>query len=108
MREEIQEGLDQLLREADQLRKALAALEPRSSAPTSTSAARKRAEGPPPQPDAPTAKGEPARRSRQPAATSRRTAPGATKTAVLEALAGGEALTAGQIAERTGLPRATV
>jgi len=41
-------------------------------------------------------------------ATNGRTAPGATKASVLAALAGGEAMTAGQLATKTGLARPTV
>lgn len=37
-----------------------------------------------------------------------RTAPGTTKTAVLKALAGGSAMTAGEVASATGLGRASV
>ena len=37
-----------------------------------------------------------------------RTAAGATKSAVLEALAGGQAMTAGEVAAKAGLGRATV
>jgi DNA-binding transcriptional ArsR family regulator len=51
-------------------------------------------------------------RSRQTApttsATARRTAPGATRASVLAALAGGEAMTAGQVATAAGLARPTV
>jgi DNA-binding MarR family transcriptional regulator len=41
-------------------------------------------------------------------ATSSRTAPGATKASVLAALAGGDAMTAGQVATKAGLARPTV
>jgi DNA-binding MarR family transcriptional regulator len=41
-------------------------------------------------------------------ATNGRTAPGATKASVLAALAGGEAMTAGQVATKAGLARPTV
>jgi DNA-binding transcriptional ArsR family regulator len=115
LREQIQERLDQLAHEADRLRKALAALDPRSSpAPTRKPPARKprtaSKPGSPPatKPTAP-AKTASARRTPQPAArSSRRTAPGATKASVLAALAGGEAMTAGQVADKTGLARPTV
>ncbi|MGH2930334.1 MAG: winged helix-turn-helix domain-containing protein [Solirubrobacteraceae bacterium] len=43
-----------------------------------------------------------------PARPSRRTAPGATKASVLAALQSGEAMTAGEVAARAGLARATV
>jgi DNA-binding transcriptional ArsR family regulator len=119
LREQIQHRLDQLVGEADRLRKALAALDPRSSsAPTpkaasATPPARQRAQAPAPSPSpgskASAAKSAPARRTTQPTAQSpRRAAPGATKAAVLAALAGGSEMTAGQVADKSGLPRATV
>lgn len=95
LRHDIQERLEQLLAEAEKLRAALAALDPRSS---------------PTQP----AKAPPAasrRRSARPAPTSSprpRPAAGATKTAVLRALSPGGAMTAGEVAAATGLGRATV
>ena len=105
LREQIQQRLDQLTHEADRLRKALAALDPRSSG----TPARKAAETTASKPAASATKSAPARRTSQPAARStRRTAPGATKASVLAALAGGEAMTAGQVAEKTGLARPTV
>ena len=110
LREQIQQRLDQLAGEADRLRKALAALDPRSSkAPARKPPARKRAQTAAPKPKASATKSAPARRTRQPATPSpRRTAPGATKASVLAALAGGEAMTAGQVADKTGLARPTV
>ena len=105
LREQIQERLDQLAGEADRLRKALAALDPRSpKAPprkrTETTASKAAASG---------TKRAPAQRTRQPATRPpRRTAPGATKASVLAALAGGEAMTAGEVAAKAGLARATV
>lgn len=117
LREQIQQRLDQVVGEADRLRKALAALDPRSSpAPAPTAPAPTAAS-----PTAPGRKGTPAmagsttpattpataRRTTQ-APASRRTAPGATKAAVLTALAGGTEMTAGQVADKSGLPRATV
>jgi CRP-like cAMP-binding protein len=115
LREQIQQRLDQLTHEADRLRKALAALDPRSSAAPAQKpvarkpAARKRAQAATPKPKASATKSAPPRRTRQPATPSpRRTAPGATKGSVLAALAGGEAMTAGQVADKTGLARPTV
>jgi CRP-like cAMP-binding protein len=115
LREQIHYRLDQLAGEADRLRKALAALDPRSSsaptareAPARAAPARRRATAAPSKPKARPVKSEPVRRTRQPAARSpRRTAPGATKASVLVAL-GSEAMTAGQVADKTGLARATV
>jgi CRP-like cAMP-binding protein len=116
LREQIQERLDQLVHEADRLRKALAALDPRTSpAPTRKPPARKPpaasklGSAPAAKPAAPAANTATVRRTPQPAARSpRRTAPGATKASVLAALAGGEAMTAGEVAEKTGLARGTV
>jgi CRP-like cAMP-binding protein len=107
LREQIQERLDQLIHEADRLRKALAALGPRSSSapatkPTTRSAKATTAPKRPPQPK-PAAKG----RNSTPGAPGR-TAPGATKASVLAALAGGAAMTAGEVATKAGLGRATV
>jgi DNA-binding transcriptional ArsR family regulator len=127
---DIQTRLDELLAEADKLRRALAALgsrgarKPRAASPSRDAGATA------------TARATPARRSETQArqrrtagsvtpasrrtesqatkpaggatATNRRTAPGATKTAVLEALRGGEAMTASEIATATGLGRPTV
>jgi DNA-binding transcriptional ArsR family regulator len=105
LREQIQQRLDQLAGEGDRLRKALAALDPRSS----KAPARKPAQAPAPKSKASATKSAPARPASQARARSpRRTAPGETKASVLAALAGGEALTAGQVADKTGLARATV
>ena len=195
LREQIQHRLDQLLGEADRLREALAALDPRSSPPPtrrapagtapiragtraatsepkvtasltgSTRRARRatpkptppaprsattrpartatpepkapataeapggRASAAAPEPKAPTrrrttsrrastAAPEPKARSTNGGPTSAataappepptRTAPGATKASVLAALAGGQPMTAGQVANKAGLARATV
>jgi DNA-binding transcriptional ArsR family regulator len=110
LRDQIQQRLDQLAGEADRLGKALAALDPRSSAqPAIKPQARRAARAATPKPKAPAAKAAPARRTTGPASAShRRTAPGATKASVLAALAGGEAMTAGQVADKTGLARPTV
>jgi CRP-like cAMP-binding protein len=110
LREQIQQRLDQLGGEADRLRKALAALDPRSSkAPARRPPARKPAQPSASRPAAPATKPAPAQPASQPATPSpRRTAPGATKASVLAALASGEAMTAGQVAEKTGLARGTV
>ena len=79
------------------------------TAPVSTTPARKRTRAAKPKPAASTTR--PAR-TRQTAAsksaTNGRTVRGATKTSVLAALAGGEALTAGQVATKAGLARPTV
>jgi DNA-binding transcriptional ArsR family regulator len=114
IRRDIQERLDQLLAEADKLRRALGALDPRTtSSPARDVPASKRAPaaGPKPtaRPKAPGRKKAPARRTANPSVASpRRTAPGATKASVLAALSGGEAMTAGEVATKSGLARATV
>jgi DNA-binding transcriptional ArsR family regulator len=112
LREQLQDRLDQLLSEADRLRKALAALGPRSSTktPTQKSAARGTAPATGSTPQATTAaKRTPARGTAKPAARSpRRTAPGATKAAVLAALDGSQGMTAGEVAAKAGLGRGTV
>ena len=108
LREQIQERLDQLVGEADRLRKALAALDPRSSkAPARKQPGRKPAQPTKPATSAPK-RTSPPRASRPAARSPRRTAPGATKASVLAALTGGEAMTAGQVADKTGLARPTV
>ena len=114
IRHDIQHRLERVLAEADKLRHALAALDPRErstpvpkttkSQPTATRAA-KTPGAPKPTPGrtrtraGSTAKG---------ATASARTAPGETKAKVLAALSGDQALTAGDVAKATGLARATV
>jgi predicted Rossmann fold nucleotide-binding protein DprA/Smf involved in DNA uptake len=58
-------------------------------------------------PTAPSARSAAARRG-ETTATASRTVPGATKASVLAALAGGDAMTAGQVAAKAGLARPTV
>jgi DNA-binding transcriptional ArsR family regulator len=114
IRQEIQERLEQILAEADKLRAALVALGDRAKTQTSTPAPapRKRTRS-----STPAASSKPATATRaaaKPAAapkatnSSTRTAPGATKNTVLAALEKGGALTAGEVAEATGLGRGTV
>jgi|SRR5437763_4735403 len=96
IRKQIQERLDELLREAERLRRALTALDPRGGSAAPTRAA---------------ARPRPAstrQRPTQTRRTKRRTAPGATKSRVLQALSGGKAMTAGEVAAATGLARGTV
>ena len=111
IREDIQESLDQLLAEADKLRRALIALDPRPQSATppreaSNSAGGDKASATPSLPKSPTAR----TRTRAASAASRpaKTASGATKTKVLSALSHDGALTAGEVANATGLGRATV
>jgi DNA-binding transcriptional ArsR family regulator len=96
IRKDIEGRLEAILSEADKLRKALAALAPGTSAPPGPSR---------PAPRARTIR--PATRASRPA-TPRRTAPGATKRRVLQALSDGNARTAGEVAAATGIKRGTV
>ncbi len=104
IRRDIQHRLDQLLAEADKLRRALVAL-------GSSDGAGAKAESSAPSP-APAKPARPARRARAArqasSGSSARAASGATKSAVLSALAGGKAMTAGEVASATGLGRASV
>ena len=104
LREQIQERLDQLGSEADRLRKALVALGPRKSNATARKPPAPRQST---EPTATAATSAPAQRPITPATRSaRRTAPGATKA--VSSLAGGEAMTAGEVATKAGLARPTV
>jgi hypothetical protein len=104
LRKEIQERLDQLLHEADRLRRALAALDPRGGPSerdgdeTATRPQRSRSST--------------RRRSSRGGTATRsartRTAPGATKARVLGSLSETDAKTAGDVAAATGLARGTV
>lgn len=115
LREQIQQGIDQLLGEVERLRKALAALDPRPQKPPARkspprsprSGARAPARSEKQATSAP-ASGARRRTSQSTARSPRRTAPGATKSAVLGALTDGQAMTAGEVAAKTGLPRPTV
>jgi DNA-binding transcriptional ArsR family regulator len=115
LREQIQQGIDQLLGEVERLRKALAALDPRSEKPSarkpparsprtraSTRGTSSR------QPTSSPPRGASRRASASGTRPAGRTAPGATKSAVLDALADGQAMTAGEVAAKTGLARPTV
>lgn len=153
LREQIQHRLDQALSEADRLRKALAALGPRSasapadrvapsrrrtppattgatgaasqtkrgrrSAGSNAASATKRAPGvrrtaANPAASAAAAASAPATseatptRGKPAAPAPRRAAPGETRGAVLAALAGGDPMTAGQVADKAGLAPGTV
>jgi sugar-specific transcriptional regulator TrmB len=97
LRKQIQERLDQLLSEAEKLRRALAALDPRGGSASPARAATSRTRSATARPRRP-----------QTSRTRRRTAPGTTKARVLGALSDGNAMTAGEVAGATGLPNATV
>ena len=117
-RKQIQERLDELLSEAEKLRRALAVLDPRgpskpkspkgSTPEVSPKAATRPARsvaGPP------TTSSAASRTGTRPSGKARsraRTAPGATKAKVLATLSAGGAMTAGEIANATGLARPTV
>ena len=82
---------------------------PEGAAATSRSTPRRRAGAARPKPKSSTARTRRSRRNAQPRRSTRaRTAPGTTRTSVLAAFSDGEVLTAGQIAEKTGLGRNTV
>lgn len=130
IRRDIQGRLDQLLTDADKLRRALAALgsrngqsataDPvpasgpraprRAGANMGTSAVRaERATARPAAKSRDAAKARPAKSVAAGTSSSApRTAPGATRAAVLAALANGGAMTAGDVAAATGLGRPTV
>ena len=131
LRRDLTSRLDELLTEADKLRRALTALGTRQShrapsAPSGPSAPKPRATRAPAKPTSASGK-RPASRAKTPRATAsspardqssaaspatpqarKRTAPGATKSAVLAALAKGDAMTASEIATATGLGRASI
>jgi DNA-binding transcriptional ArsR family regulator len=101
IRKDIQDRLDAVLGEAEKLRKALAALDPRSGpSPSRGSGARRSS----------TASGSTAARpsAQRRSSSRRRTPPGANKRRVLDALSDGQAKTAGEVAAATGIARGTV
>jgi DNA-binding transcriptional ArsR family regulator len=121
LRRDITTRLEELVGEADKLRRALTALGNRNS--TSASASRPATHTPRANASsARTAEKRSSARTTTPARSrasrsaktksatraSGHAAPGATKTAVIAALAGGQAMTAGEIATATGLGAATV
>jgi CRP-like cAMP-binding protein len=110
IRHDMQQRLDQLLAEADKIRHALVALDPRERSTPKSKAAK-------PQPPANTPDAPQQTRARTRARTastadgasrSARTAPGETRAKVLAALSSDRALTAGEVANATGLARGTV
>lgn len=121
MRKDIQDRLETVLGEADKLRKALAALDPRGGSASSSDGSRRSRSASPSGSSAGrrSRSSQSRRRSRgsgsqrssrdsQRRAPGRRMPPGATKNQVLEALSDGRARTAGEVAEATGLARGTV
>ncbi|MBV9195785.1 MAG: hypothetical protein JO168_16725 [Solirubrobacterales bacterium] len=120
LRRDIERRLGDLLREADKLRGALTALgsdgarSSSSRAESSTKRSRRATTAPTtrrparPRQSAATASAAAAKPpATVPTATSR-AASGATKTAILAALASGTAMTAGEVARATGLGRASI
>ncbi len=103
IRRDIQNRLDQLLSEADKLRKALTALGGDGAAGTSGTSRSSSRTGAKPRRNSSRRSSSSATRAR-----SSRGAAGSTKGAVLSALAGGEAMTAADVAKATGLGRASV
>ncbi len=118
IRHDIQERLEQLVGEAEKLRRALAALDPREKPkPKSTPKSTRKRTPKPAERSAPAAAGIPEPPSAAPRKRARssgtsspraRTAPGATKAKVLGALSTDGAMTAGDVAKATGLARGTV
>ena len=112
IRHDIQQRLDQLLAEADKLRRALAALDRRErSAPkskTTRSQAKPAAKTPEAAKQAPTRTRTRTAGTTNRASASTRTAAGETRAKVLAALSSDGALTAGEVAKATGVARPTV
>ena len=100
LRKEIELRLEQLLDEADKLRRALTALDPRRG----PSPAESHDAGPP----APAPAAVAGSRARLTGATTGRTPPGVTKARVLGALSSDRGMTAGEVSAATGLARGTV
>jgi CRP-like cAMP-binding protein len=106
IRHDIQQRLDQLLAEADRLRHALAALDPRERSAPKPNTASSQPAARTPVPPKQTATRPQTRTARTGASS--RTAPGETKAKVLAALSSDGASTAGEVAKATGLARPTV
>ena len=106
IKKDIQERLDQVLAEADKLRHALLALDAQNSTPSPEQTAKAAS---PQTADRHTSRAARSGRARTgTASTSPRNASGATRATVLSALSHDGALTAGEVAEATGLGRASV
>lgn len=95
IRKQIQERLDQLLGEAEKLRRALRALGADGGSPAPSQQPRARTRSTP-------------TRARRTSRGRRRTPSGATKSQVLSALSSDKGMTAGEVAAATGLPRTSV
>jgi len=114
LRSDIQQRLNQLLAEADKLRRALTALGSHDGASTSPSSSQRRRESraqtSTSRSRATASQTRPRSAPRSASATETRTraASGETRSAVLQALSNGKAMTAGEVASATGLGRASV
>lgn len=110
IRHDIQQRLEQLLAEADKLRHALVALDPRERVSSTAKATRAQPIAKRTVNTSQAVKRTPARAvsASNGAPSSRRTRPGDTKVKVLAALSLDQGLTAGEVAQRTGLARPTV
>ena len=110
IRHDIQQRLDQLLTEADKLRRALAALAPgeRSAPKPKTTGSQPAAKTPAASTQTSTPKRTRTPRTAKGAGASTRTPPGENKAKVIAALSSDRALTAGEVARATGLARPTV
>lgn len=109
---DIQQRLDQLLVEIDKQRRALAALDPRGSSssagPRHSPPARTRQPARAATAAAKTRVSKPPADATNGSAARAHTPPGQTRATVLAALSGDRSLTAGEVAQATGLARPTV
>lgn len=114
IRSDIQHRLNQVLAEADKLRRALAALgshdggEPASKSSENNSSSDTRPAAKRPRPASSGSQPRSRARAESTGGTATRAASGATRNAVLDALQSGNAMTAGEVASATGLGRASV
>jgi sugar-specific transcriptional regulator TrmB len=109
IRHDIQQRLEQLLAEADKLRRALVALDPRERVTPTPRATRSQPTSKRAVKSPETAKRTSAHAGAPDGVTAaRRTRPGETRSTVLAALSPDGGLTAGEIANATGLARPTV
>jgi sugar-specific transcriptional regulator TrmB len=110
IRHDIQQRLEQLVAEADKLRRALVALDPRERMSPTPKATKTQPTAKQAVKTQPALKRTPARAvsASNGATPSRRTRPGETKVKVLAALSPDQGLTAGEVAQATGLARPTV
>ena len=114
VRRDLQHLLDDLLAEVDKLRRALAALGPGDGSKPSANRSSRRGAPAPKRGRSTTSSASTSSAKRASSeitngnGASIRTTPGATKSAVLAALGGGDAMTASEVANATGLGRASV